>query len=499
MEKSMIIVGAGIAGLSTGCYARMNGFKTTIVEMHSIPGGLCTAWKRKGYTWDISMHMVTNSRQGPFRKMWEELGVAGRRTFHYHDRLMQIEGMGKKLARGLDRKAFERTMVAMSPVDSKRIRQFLDLLYGAGIMEAASLKPREFMGPLETARTIFAILPLIPTMLKYSKTTLQEFSSYFKDPFLRKAIQFSVDGPGWPMKQFPLVGLAGFINSGVVDAGVPLGGSQQVMFDLAEKFTAKGGEIVYKTRVKDVIVENDNVCGIRLENGAEHMADIVVWAADGRHLIYDVLGGKYVDKTIKTMYEQWVPVMPLVHVCLGVNRDMSNEPSRLVFEIDTPISVAGEDRKWLSMLHHSFDPSMAPEGKSAVEVWYPCDFDYWEKLSRNKSNYEEEKKRIAKETIAAIDKRLPGFAQQVEVIDVPTPMTYVRYTGNWKGSPDGWYITTGNMTKQNPIRSLPGLRGLYTVGQWTMPFAGTVMSALSGRQLVQILCKKEGLGFKTSH
>jgi len=53
MGKSVIIVGAGIAGLSAGCYSMKNGFQTTIFESHSIPGGLCTAWKRKGYTFDI--------------------------------------------------------------------------------------------------------------------------------------------------------------------------------------------------------------------------------------------------------------------------------------------------------------------------------------------------------------------------------------------------------------------------------------------------------------
>ncbi len=42
-EKSIVIVGAGMAGLSAGFYARMNGYKATILEMHSIPGGLCTA------------------------------------------------------------------------------------------------------------------------------------------------------------------------------------------------------------------------------------------------------------------------------------------------------------------------------------------------------------------------------------------------------------------------------------------------------------------------
>jgi phytoene dehydrogenase-like protein len=74
MEKSVIIVGAGMAGLSAGCYARMNGYKARIYEMHTIAGGLCTAWKKRGYTFDISMHMLTGSVSGPFHKMWKELG-----------------------------------------------------------------------------------------------------------------------------------------------------------------------------------------------------------------------------------------------------------------------------------------------------------------------------------------------------------------------------------------------------------------------------------------
>ena len=65
MGREMIIVGAGIAGLSTGYYAQRNGYQATIYEMHKIPGGLCTAWKRKGYTFDISMHMLVGSRSGP--------------------------------------------------------------------------------------------------------------------------------------------------------------------------------------------------------------------------------------------------------------------------------------------------------------------------------------------------------------------------------------------------------------------------------------------------
>ena len=95
MPKTMIIVGAGIAGVSTGCYAQMNGYETSIFELHKIPGGLCTAWTRKGYTFDLSMHMLTGSKSGPFKVMWDELGVTADQEFFYHDNKVVVEGSGK--------------------------------------------------------------------------------------------------------------------------------------------------------------------------------------------------------------------------------------------------------------------------------------------------------------------------------------------------------------------------------------------------------------------
>ena len=42
-QRSIIIIGAGLAGLATGCYAQMNGYQTRIFEQHTRPGGVCTA------------------------------------------------------------------------------------------------------------------------------------------------------------------------------------------------------------------------------------------------------------------------------------------------------------------------------------------------------------------------------------------------------------------------------------------------------------------------
>ncbi len=498
MSKSVIIVGAGIAGLSAGCYARMNGYETTIFEMHSIPGGLCTAWKRKDYKWDISMHMLTNSRSGPFHKMWEELDVMKNRQFYYHNEFVRIEGKDKSITMGMDAAEVKKAMMNISPADAKLIQEFAQVVYGKSMMDVASLNPPELSDFRETLKTFFKVLPLMPTLFKYSKTTVQDFAKKFSDPFLQKAVQFTIDSPGWRMIDFPMVAMNGMAEAGVKNAGVPLGGSQEVVFGISKKFKQLGGQIHFKKRVQDLIIENGKVTGIKLESGEEHRAEMVIWAADGHHLIFDILKEKYISDEIRNMYEKWIPVLSLVHVMIGVNRDMSKEPSKLIFELDAPIKVADEDHKWLTVIQRNFDPSMAPAGKSAVEVWFTTKDDYWTNLEQDRKRYEQEKDRIAKECIAALNKRWPGFTKQVEVIDVPTPATYKRYTGNWKASPDGWYVTPANMTKQNAQRTLPGLDGLYMVGQWTAPFTGTVIAALSGRQAVQIMCKKDGKKFQVS-
>jgi phytoene dehydrogenase-like protein len=498
MEKNMVIVGGGIAGLSTGCYACMNGYKTVIFEMHNIPGGLCTAWKRKGYTFDISMHMLTGSKTGPIRKMWQELGVIKDQTFHYHDEIMRIESGEKILNVCTDARLLEEQMLALSPLDAKLTKEFVRLFTGRSMMGAMLLKPAEMIGLFDKMKMMVAFLPLLGTFRKYGKQTIQEFAQRFQDPFLRTAVRFFIDSPGWPMLRFPMVALAGFAKSGVLEAGVPLGGSQRVVFRMADYYQKLGGKIHYKSRVKDVIIESDRAVGVRLEDGTEHRADVVVWAGDGHTVIFDILGGRYLNDEVRSMYDEWIPVLPMVHVMLGVNRDMSQEPHSIIYELEKPINIAGEEHRWLCFLHHCFDPSMAPPGKSSVEVWYATRYDYWEQLARDHVRYEGEKKRIADFTIAELDKRWPGFASQVEVVDVPTPVTYAHYTGNWQGSPDGWYLTPENMMKQTMLRSLPGLSGFHMVGQWTVPFSGTAMAALSGRQLIQLLCKRNGKPFVTS-
>ena len=91
-EKSIIIIGAGFAGLAAGIYARMNGYETTIFELHNLPGGLCTSWDRKGYTFDACIHwLVGSSPKSGMYDMWEETGVAQGRKFIDLDEYTRVE------------------------------------------------------------------------------------------------------------------------------------------------------------------------------------------------------------------------------------------------------------------------------------------------------------------------------------------------------------------------------------------------------------------------
>lgn len=202
------------------------------------------------------------------------------------------------------------------------------------------------------------------------------------------------------------------------------------------------------------------------------------------------------NERIRQIYDTWMPVKSIVHVMLGVNLDLSAEPHRIVMQPEEPFKIGNREFPWISVMHRCFNPTFAPEGKSVVEVWYDTEYEYWENLAKNKEAYTAEKNRIAAFSIAQLEKRWPGFASKVEVVDVPTPVTYHRYTGNWKGSPDGWYITTHNAQDMDPLRYLPGLEGLHLAGQWTAPFTGTVIAALTGRQVIELMCHREGRKFK---
>ncbi len=91
MTKKIIIIGGGIAGLSTGIYAQMNGYSATIFEKHSKPGGLCTSWHRKDFTFDYCIHNLAGTGNVRLRGVWNDLGAFEGTEIINHEAFTRVE------------------------------------------------------------------------------------------------------------------------------------------------------------------------------------------------------------------------------------------------------------------------------------------------------------------------------------------------------------------------------------------------------------------------
>jgi len=497
MEKSIIIIGGGLTGLAAGCYGRMNGYKTSIFEMHKMAGGVCTAWKRKGYTIDGAMNWLGGTKPGTsFFKFWEELGAAPNWKIYNHDLYSVYEDIdGRAFNIYCDADRFEQYLLEIAPEDEAVIKEFTKGIRDFSRFDMPVEKPAELNNWVDKIKAA-KMLPMLMLMKKWMKVSVGDFAKRMKNPYLRQTLTSAFGGEQWPMMMiFWMLGLQH--NKG---AGYVIGGALELVRFLEERYRALGGEIHFKARVEKILVENDQAVGIKLADGTEHRADWVISAADGRTTIFDLLDGKYIDDTIKNRYDNRDIFEPLIYVGLGINRKFDDVPAAidgLSFPFEKPIIIAGKEQKRMSLLVYNFDPTLSPEGKSVAHVAYGTDYDYWEELYKDPEKYKAEKERIADEVVDRLNRRFPGIAEQVEMRDVATPMTWVRYTGNWRGSYEGWMFSaesfTGSMRK-----TLPGLDNFYMAGQWVNPGGGMPTAALSGNHTIQLICKRDNKKFITT-
>lgn len=266
---------------------------------------------------------------------------------------------------------------------------------------------------------------------------------------------------------------------------------------IEKRYKALGGEIYFGARVEKILVENHKVVGIKLADGTEYHADWVISAADGRTTIFDMLDGKYIDDEIKNRYEHPNLFAPLVYVALGVNRKFDDVPPTIdgfKYPLRKPYTVAGKERTTLNLHLYNFDPTLAPPGKNVVVVAFGTNYDYWKKLRENPDAYNAEKEKIADEVIAGLEERFPGITTQIEMRDVATPITWERYTGNWRGAYEGWMLDSESLMSDMK-KTLPGLDNFFMAGQWVNPGGGMPTAVWSGNQTIQMICKKDGKKF----
>jgi phytoene dehydrogenase-like protein len=281
------------------------------------------------------------------------------------------------------------------------------------------------------------------------------------------------------------------------NAGYPIGGSQAIIRLIVERLLGLGGHLRLGTKVESILVERDAAVGVQLASGETIAADWVMSAADGHATIYDLLGGRYTDKVTHEIYSTRKTFPSYLQVSLGVARDLAQQAGYVTRLLDAPLVVDPSTRlRQVSSRFFHFDPTFAPPGKTAVTCVLPTyNFEFWVDLQRrDPAQYQAEKHRVAEAVIAILERSVADIRQAIEVIDVSTPATVIRYTGNWKGSMEGWLLTPGTGFK--PLRNtLPGLRRFLMVGQWVMPGGGLPSGLMTARSALQAVCKQDRVPF----
>jgi len=491
------IIGGGVAGLTLGCYLQMSGFRTEIFEKNSVAGGLCASWKRGGYTFDGCIHWVLGSDDGSsFYKLWSQLIDIKALDFVTHETSVEIELKNNidrhkdkifRLYTNIDR--FESYLLDIAPEDKKAIRSIIRL---TRTMQRFEMPPMIENIPelqkLKEKRHMIKYLPFIWEYVKWKSTTNFTFAARLKNPFLKEAFELLFDGDevNLLVMTMPLA----FYDS--KSAGYPVGGSAKFAARFAERYEELGGRINYNKEVEKIVVNEGMASGLLFKDGSSAASDITISAADWYFTVFKALEGKYVDERIVDLAAlknlQLYPAIMMVS--LGVARDMKDFPHFFRFPLEKPYkSPDGTVYERLEAHIYNYDPTLAPEGKCVIAMsFFTRNGEFWINLRQSdKDSYNRLKNEFATYMIVELDKKLGGIKDVIEVKDVATPATYLRYTGNWKGSAQGWFPGKDLVAKSPVKNELPGLKNFYYTSQWSIPGGGLPSVLKASHDLAQRL------------
>jgi len=493
MQKKVIIIGGGVAGLSTGIYGQLNGYDTEILEMHSLPGGQCTAWKRKDYTFDYCIHWLVGTSSGPFHDIWKETGALDEHTQIWDPDTFVSMRMpaGEDFIIYADIDRWEQYLLQLAPEDHKPIARICMHMRKMSTMQMFE-DPAFRRGVLDYARFMVKSGPALRLFMKYGKMSLED---YFKKlGFQNKHLENRLLTIAMGMEDFSAIAfLFTLLWFSQKNAGYPIGGSLPFTMRMAEKYKSLGGVFTGKSRVEKILIKGNRAVGVRLTDGTLKYADYIIGACDLHALMYDMLDGKYTTPKIEKAFSEWPLFKPIVQVSFGISVPIDSEFH--TYQVIAPGESIGRTtlETAYAVSNYNHDPVITPEGKCVMKMLFDSPFELWEDLKGEE--YRAEKQKIASDAMKKLEMLYPGVKGNIEVVDVATPLTDIRYTGVYRAAYEGFLPTSKTMTKtlSNKVK---GLDNFYLAGQWLFPGGGLPPAAQSGKWLFQEITKKDKKKFR---
>ena len=399
MKYDVIVIGAGLGGLTAGAKLAKEGKKVLLIEQHSKPGGCATTFKRGDFTLEVGLHEMDGPSPKDMKtRIFNELEVSEKIEFiklpeFYHfinDRIGITIPHDPIEAAAILREAF--------PSESSGIDAFFKQILNPKRFPAENNMPNdislgEFLDSVITSEDLKLVL-------------LGNLGYFHDDPYSLSLTYYSVAQGSY------FTGGASFIK----------GGSQKLSDHLAEYIRLHGGEVLLNHIVTGIIIENEKPCGITYRKKKTSFPETInayaseIIANASMPGVADLLPEKY-GSLIKNKISNQKPGASLLTIYFGFRNNLSktgsSHYSTFVFDgsVKTQADILKNNRGDFQKRSFTFidygriDSGLAPEGKSVGAI---CCIDYisdWETLT--KEEYKAKKEEVARIFIGRLFKQIP--------------------------------------------------------------------------------------------
>ena len=324
MDKpfEVVVIGAGIAGLSAAASLSRAGRRTVVFEQHHQPGGYWSSFVRRGILFDITPHWTTDP--GRVNALLAEHG-AGPLEFERHAHVGRYLGPepGWDIWVSSDRGRFEDSVLASFPGVRRETLESLEATCREIFRTVDAIPPRnlELAGALARLSAVPGLLWKLRKVLRYTRQPVEAFlESYFPGEGLRGLrTLLALTAPIPDIAAIGVIAMLGIALEG--RAFSPVGGAQVVGDAFARAAQSSGAQIHYRRQVKRILVKHGKVAGVELEDGERIPARAVVAAMDARQLYTGLLEPSLLPPSFRRKLEAYPPSDPYVILSLVTDLD----------------------------------------------------------------------------------------------------------------------------------------------------------------------------------
>lgn len=474
----VVVIGAGLGGLSAGACLAKAGRKVLVVEREDGPGGNARAFRRGPYTFDPAIHVTAQGFNIAFLDFYlSALGIEDQVELLRAEDFFGVDIGGERwrLPVGLD--ALKSYLAEQFPHEADGVRSFIETC-AQTTRESQAPPPRVGLADLD------AVKAALPMLFKYRRSTLADvLDEYLKDPLVK-----AVCGAAWPYLGLPPGRLSFMAYSGALMALLDPGplyvkGSFQSLADaLAGCIAEHGGEVVSGNAAEAIELADGHVAGVQLEGGERVAAEVVVSNADARQTFERLLPAVALPERFMRRLGKMRPSISAFVLFSAAKLDPAEQGlshEHFVYpgadhDADFEKVLAGKlGGTWLS-LPSQHDSSLAPEGEHVIVFSSLMPYDVGEP-------WEQAKPRYMELMLDAVERVLPGYRDALTFADGATPATFQRYTLAEQGAAYGWE-NTPDQTVPKRLDFRTPIEGLFLAGHWTHPGTGSIRCLLSGAQ-----------------